>query len=99
MNQIKKNFFLILNGIYMVVTLIFDAFVYGKLPETIATQFSFRGEAVNTMPKLTYMLITIGLIVLLFLMGNRKEKMVQIKYLAASTILVIANIVMLAFQL
>ncbi len=99
MNQIKKNIYLILNGIYLVITLLFDAYAYQKLPETIATQFSFRGETANTMPKTTYMLITAGIILLLFLMGNRKEKLVQIKYLAVSTIVVIANIVMLAIQL
>jgi hypothetical protein len=99
MNQIKKNIYSILNGIYLVITLLFNVYAYPRLPDTIATQFSFRGGVVNTMPKLPYMLITVGFILFLFLLGNRKEKLVQIKFLAVSTILVIANIVMLAFQL
>jgi uncharacterized membrane protein len=99
MNQIKKNIYPILNGIYLVITLLFNVYAYPRLPDTIATQFSFRGGVANTMPKLTYMLITVGIISLLFLLGNRKEKFVQIKYLALNTILVIANIVMLVIQL
>lgn len=98
MNLIKKNIYPILNGIYLVITLLFDAYAYQRLPETIATQFNFRGEMANTMPKPTYMLITTGIILLLFLLGNRKEKFVQIKYIAISTIIVIANIVILALQ-
>ncbi|MDF2905767.1 MAG: hypothetical protein K0R34_1088 [Herbinix sp.] len=99
MSYIKNNIYMILNGVYLVITLLFDVFAYGRLPGTITTQFSFRGEAANTMPKLTYMLVTAGIILLLFLLGRRRERMVQIKYLAANTILVIANIVMLALQL
>lgn len=99
MNHIKKNIYPILNGIYLVITLLFDAYAYGRLPATITTQFSFRGEASNTMPKLTYMLITAGIILLLFLMGNRKDKYVQIKYIAINTIIVVANIIMLGLQL
>jgi hypothetical protein len=98
MLNIKKNIYTILNGIYLVITLLFDVYAYGRLPGTIATQFSFKGEAVNTMPKLTYMIITGGIILLLFLMGSRKDKFVQIKYIAASTILVVANVVMLILQ-
>jgi uncharacterized membrane protein len=99
MNQIKKNFYPILNGIYLVITLLFDAYAYQRLPDTIATQFSSRGGVTNTMPKLTYMLITAGILLLLFLFGNRKEKITQIKNIAVSTIIVIANIVILAIQL
>ena len=98
MKQIKNNFYPIVNGCYLVITLLFDIYAYGRLPETITTQFGFRGEATNTMPKLTYMLISAGIIMVLFLLGNRKERFVQIKYIAASTILVVANIVMLALQ-
>lgn len=99
MKQIMKNIYPVLNGIYLVITLLFDMYAYPRLPDRIATQISFRGGVANTMPKLTYMLITAGIILILFLMGNRKEKIVQIKYIAVSTILVIANIVMLAIQL
>ncbi len=99
MNQIKKNIYPILNGIYLVITLLFDAYAYPRLPDTIATQLSFRGGVSNTMPKLTYMLITVGIILLLFLIGNRKVKFEQLKYIAVSTIIVVANIVMLVFQL
>lgn len=96
--QIKNNFYPIVNGCYLVITLLFDIYAYGKLPQTIATQFGFRGETTNTMPKLTYMLVTAVIIMFLFLLGNRKERFVQIKYIAVSTILVVANIVMLALQ-
>ncbi len=99
MNKIKKNIYPILNGIYLVITLLFDAYAYSRLPDRIATQLSFRGGLGNTMPKLTYMLITVGIILLLFFMGNRKAKWEQIKFIAVSTIVVIANIVMLALQL
>ena len=99
MDHMKKNIYLILNAIYLVITILFDAFVYQRLPETIKTQFGFRGGAVNTMPKFTYMLITVGILLLLFVMGNRKDKMVQIKFIAISTIIVIANIIMLALQI
>ena len=99
MNQLKKYIYPIWNGIYLVITLLFDAYAYQRLPDTIATQFSAQGGVSNTMPKLTYMLITAGILLLLFLFGYRKDKIAQMKSIAVSTIIVIANIVILAIQL
>ncbi len=97
MKNWKENIYPILNGSYLLITLLFDVYANGRLPDTIATQFNAKGVA-NTMPKLTYMLITLGILLLLFMLGNRKEKTERIKYIAISTLLVIVNIIVLAIQ-
>ena len=87
-----------MNGSYLLITFLFDVYAYGRLPDNIATQFNSKGVA-NTMPKLTYMLIIIGILLFLFMLGNGKGKTERIKYVAISTLLVIANIIVLAIQI
>jgi uncharacterized membrane protein len=99
MKQVRKYTYPLLHGIYLIITLIFDAYAYTKLPEKISTQFSLSGGAVNTMPKLVYMLISVGIILILYIMGIHKSKIDRIKFTIINTIIVVANIVMLAVQL
>jgi hypothetical protein len=99
MKNIKSNLYPIMNGIYLIGTILIDLFAYGRLPDTIATQFSISGNTANTMPKLTYMLITTGIILVLFVLGIQKDRYGRIKLLAANTILFIANIILLVVQL
>ncbi|MBP1754501.1 MAG: hypothetical protein H6Q59_899 [Firmicutes bacterium] len=98
MNQWKKYGYPIVHTICLVITIIFDAIMYPRLPEKIATQISTHGELANVMPKWIYMMITVGILLLLFAFGNLKEKSVKIKYSVIAGIIVIANIVILVVQ-
>ena len=99
MKQFKQYYYQIMNTIAVMVTVIFDICTYPRLPQKIATQIGFHGDRVNTMPKLVYMLITAGIMVLLFAFGYSREKAVRIKYTLVNIVLLIANIIMISIQL
>ncbi len=99
MKQLKQYYYQIMNIIAVMVTVIFDVCTYSRLPQKIATQISFHGDRVNTMPKLVYMLTTVGIMVLLFAFGYSRDKAVRIKYTVVNIVLLIANIIMISMQL
>lgn len=99
MKKIKGNIFLIINGIYIVITGGFNSFAYFRLPDTIDTQFSFTGGHVNTMPKAIYLIGSVVIVLILAVFGAKKEIEIKIKYTIINTIIVIANIVIILMQL
>lgn len=98
MKQFKNYSYPILHGLGLLITIAFDAVMYPRLPSEIATQIGTHGEMDNIMPKWTYMLITVGILVVLYILGNKRDKTTQIKNTIISAVIIIANIVMLLIQ-
>lgn len=86
--------------IYILTTGGFNLIGYFNLPDIIATQFSFSGEQVNHMPTPIYLIASFLLVTILSVVCiTRQELQQKIKYLLVNTIILIANIVMIATQL
>lgn len=98
MKQLKYYSYSILHGIGLLITIAFDAVMYPKLPDKIATQISTHGEMGNIMPKGIYMLITVGILLLLYILGKNKDRAGKIKNSIVSVVIIVANIVMLSMQ-
>ena len=98
MKQFKYYSYSILHGIGLLFTIVFDAVMYPRLPDQIATQFSTRGEMGNIMPKWIYMLVTIGILLILYVLGKNNDRAARIKNSVVSVVIIIANIVMLSLQ-
>lgn len=98
MKQFKYYSYSILHGLGLLITIAFDAVMYPRLPDTIATQISTHGEMGNLMPKGIYMSITVGILLLLYILGKNKDRTGRIKNSIVSVIIIIANIVMLSLQ-
>jgi uncharacterized membrane protein len=95
----KGNIFLWLQICYIIITGSINLYGYFKLPEKVATQFSFTGEQVNHMSKSIYLLSAFGIVLLLSYFGIFKAKEQRLKYLLLNSVIVIANIVMIVIQL
>ncbi|MDF2543708.1 MAG: hypothetical protein K0S47_3426 [Herbinix sp.] len=93
------KFYSIVSTIFIIMTGAINLFGYFKLPDTIATQFSFHGGSVNHMPKSIYLIASFFLILLITVFLVKGEKQQKLKYFITDLILVIANTVMIVIQL
>ena len=71
---------------------------YLYLPEVIATQISFTGGGVNTMPKIYYLIGGFVLSLILTVMVN-KSKDEKLKWFLVNVLITVANCVMVLIQL
>lgn len=99
MKNIKKDLGFIINAVIVVVTGILNVYGYLHLPDTIAVQFSFSGDRVNTMSKGVYLLVSFGIVAFLAILNRNGDSQKRITSTLASILIFIANIVVIVTQL
>lgn len=71
---------------------------YFNLPDIMATQISFSGGGVNTMPKAYYLIggFVLSLLLAILVMKSKQER---IKWFIAQVIIAIANVIIVLIQI
>lgn len=99
MKNKRYNLIQVICSIYIVLTGGFNLYSYFHLPDTMATQISFSGEKVNHMPTPVYLLCAFLLTLILGMLSVKNEREQRMKYFLGTTIVFIANVVLLVMQL
>jgi cytochrome bd-type quinol oxidase subunit 2 len=99
MNKLKNNVFFNINLGYILVTGLINLYGYFQLPERMVTQISLTGGKTNTMPTPVYLLAVFVGMIIFTVLGRKSERDQKMKWFFTTTIIFIANIIMIAIQL
>ncbi len=99
MKNMKKDIMFILHMVLVAVTGVLNVYGYFRLPDTIATQISFTGERVNSMPKALYLLLSFAILLILAVVNKRGRVEKKLTTTIAAVLVFIGNIFVIMTQL
>ncbi len=99
MRNSKKDIIFILHLVLVALTGILNLYGYFNLPDTIATQVSFTGDNVNSMPKVLYLFISFVIMLVLATVNKKGRADKRITSTIASVLVFIGNILVITTQL
>ncbi len=99
MRNSKRDILFILHMILVTATGILNIYGYFRLPDTIATQISFSGDRVNSMPKALYLLLSFVILLVLAFVNKSGRAEKKLTSTIAAVLVFIGNVFVIFTQL